>query len=169
LQANALAQGQSSATALTVVVNGWTNELLPNARVRLLSLDRVIEAHANNYGEVRLSEIPAGTYNLQVSANDFVDQTFPAVQFPSAVDTDSCKSLGGARIRLVNVEMRKQEVFDFADRHGDFVFSKLAAGRYRIEASADGYYPAGMKDVLVPRENVTVLSLGLDQHLHVCQ
>lgn len=60
---------------LVVNVQDAIGETIKNARARLLSLDRVIEAQGGPDGHIQLNPIPSGTYDLQVSSPGFETRT----------------------------------------------------------------------------------------------
>ena len=84
---------------------------------------------------------------------------------------DTGKSLTGVKIELLDTSSNTENGATVSDRNGDFAFRDLPAGRYSVRASKSGYESTEITRFLVPRENPTVLRLGLDKrgHMDVCQ
>jgi hypothetical protein len=77
LLASTLAISQSivqQPIALSGTVTDPSSAQIPQAKVRLLSLDRVLETAADNQGHFLLPSVPQGVYDLEVSAPGFLKQ-----------------------------------------------------------------------------------------------
>ena len=69
---------------LTAHVTDPVNSLVPTASARLLSSDRVIDRKADSSADIHFTDVPAGTYELEVSAPGFAKTTVKDVLVPQA-------------------------------------------------------------------------------------
>jgi Carboxypeptidase regulatory-like domain len=84
---------------------------------------------------------------------------------------DTGKGISGVKVELKNAASGSNVGATVSGPDGTFAFRDLPAGRYSVRASRNAYEPTEMTQFLVPRENLTILHLGLDKrgHLHICQ
>lgn len=87
------------------------------------------------------------------------------------IDQDHNKGIRGVKIELMDAGAGTSISWTVSGPDGNFAFPDLPAGRYNLRASRNGYEPTGMDHFLVPRDNLTILHIGLDKrgHMHVCQ
>ena len=78
------------------------------------------------------------------------------------IDEDTGKGIRGVKIELKNAVSDSNIGATVSGPNGTFAFSDLAAGRFSVRASRNAYEPTEMTRFLVPRENLTILHIGLD-------
>jgi carboxypeptidase family protein len=83
---------------------------------------------------------------------------------------DTGKGISGVKIELNGASGTKIGA-TVSGPNGKFAFPGLPAGRYSVRASKNAYEPTEIAQMFVPRENLTILHLGLDKrgHMHICQ
>jgi len=77
-----------------------------------------------------------------------------------------------ARLVLTPADHPRLRVRALADEGGRFRFENLAAGRYDLRVSRHGYFPAELKELLVPKENRVTVDVPMkrdDGKLIFCQ
>jgi len=82
------------------------------------------------------------------------------------------KPLPGAEVALARVDDPRITSHTRSDDHGRFQFESLAAGRYNLRISVNGYLLPEPKQLLVPRENNVAVDMSMvrdDKRLIVCQ
>ena len=82
------------------------------------------------------------------------------------------KPLPRARLVLTRVDDSRIHSRTVATDEGSFGFEKLTPGRYELRISRHGYFPAEVKQLLVPNENSVTVDIPMkrdDQKLIVCQ
>lgn len=84
---------------------------------------------------------------------------------------DTGKGISGVKIELINAASYTKIGATVSGPNGNFAFGDLPAGHYTVRASKNAYEPTEITEFLVPRENLTILHLGLDKrgHMHICQ
>lgn len=65
-----------------VVTDGWPN-FIAGATIHLYSLERILETKTDVKGHFRLSNVPPGTYELEVAASSFKTRTIEQVKVSS--------------------------------------------------------------------------------------
>jgi hypothetical protein len=82
------------------------------------------------------------------------------------------KPLPGAEVTLARLDDPQITSHTRSDDHGRFQFESLAAGRYNLRISLNGYLLPEPKQILVPRENNVAVDVSMvrdDKRLIVCQ
>jgi carboxypeptidase family protein len=85
---------------------------------------------------------------------------------------DKRKPLRHAEVTLTSVNDPRITSHTRSDDHGRFHFESLAAGRYNLRISLDGYLLRETEQLLVPRENNVTVDVSMDRDdkkLIVCQ
>jgi hypothetical protein len=87
------------------------------------------------------------------------------------VDEDSGKALGRVRVEVFGAASGTAVAATDSGPEGNFAFSDLPPGHYKVRATRKTYEPIELAAFIVPRENLTVLRFAIDKHghMHICE
>lgn len=100
------------------------------------------------------------------------DSTTPRLAGTVRSDDRKRKPLPRAEVTLARVDDPRITAHSRSDDHGRFQFESLAAGRYNLRISLNGYLLPEPRQILMPRENNVVGDVSLsrdDKRVVICQ
>jgi hypothetical protein len=142
---------------------GLRSQIMPGVRIpegdaQLAEISLAPTSQPDHCGFVRTVNYEAQRSNSVVLSGNVVDE-------------DSGKGLGRVRVEVLEVASGTAFAATDSGPDGNFVFSDLPPGHYKVRASRKTYEPIEIAAFIVPRENLTVLRFAIDKqsHMHICQ